>query len=281
MDDCHMFKIQSEDGTALFARHWPATGARATLLLIHGFGEHSGRYGAMATHLSDNGVQVLAIDLRGHGQSDGPRGVIRHYDDFRADLRAGLNHARQLHSNAFEGRTPGPLVLYGHSMGGGIVLDHGLNHPHDFNGIIASAPLIRPADPVPGALKGLAKMVSSVRPNSTMKNAIKGDQISTLPDEQTAYEIDPLNHDRLGFKLALEIMTTGESIYARAAQWQGPLLLIHAVGDQLTQFAASEHFAQTAPGTDFRPLLNVEHEIHNDTSRAAVYRAMLDFIGSL
>lgn len=275
-----MFSLASADGTSLFARHWEATGPRATLLLIHGFGEHSGRYGAMGTHLSDNGVQVLAIDLRGHGRSDGPRGVIRSYEEFRKDLRAGLDRAQDLHEK-IPHRQRGPLILFGHSMGGGIVLDHGLNHPGDVDGVIASGPLIEPRDPVPAPLAILARIISAIRPTATMKNTIKGDQISTVPAEQTAYEQDVMNHDRLGFRLALEMIGTGQDIAARASEWRDPLLLYHARADQLTDFAASERFAKAAPGVIFKPYPGVEHEMHNDTSRAAVYRDILDFIETL
>lgn len=275
MDDGHTFQLTSGDGTKLFARHWTAKHPHATLALVHGFGEHSGRYADMASHLAQHGVQTVAIDLRGHGRSAGKRGIIRSFDDFRADLHALLTRARELH-----GEDKGPLVLYGHSMGGGIVLDHGLKADPGVAGIIASAPLVAPADPVPAPLRAVVRLVAKLMPNASMKNAISGDQISTLPQEQAEYECDALNHSRLGLKTAVEIIENGEALTERASDWALPLLMVHATDDQLTDFAASQAFG-VAARADFRPFPDVEHELHNDTSRAAIYQAILDFIDLL
>lgn len=275
MDDGHTFQLTSGDGTKLFARHWTAKHPHATLALVHGFGEHSGRYADMAGHLAQHGVQTVAIDLRGHGRSAGKRGIIRSFDDFRADLHALLTRARELH-----GENKGPLVLYGHSMGGGIVLDHGLKADPGVAGIIASAPLVAPADPVPAPLRAVVRLVAKLMPNASMKNAISGDQISTLPQEQAEYERDALNHSRLGLKTAVEIIENGEALTERASDWALPLLMVHATDDQLTDFAASQAFGAAARA-DFRPFPDVEHELHNDTSRPAIYQAIIDFIDLL
>lgn len=277
MTDANIFNIPSTDGTRLLARHWAAIEPQATLVLIHGFGEHSGRYNHMASHLTDKGVQVFAIDLRGHGESDGKRGVIGDYDEFRHDLRAALNHARSLH-DAAPADARGPFILMGHSMGGGIALDHGLRHPEEVDGIIATGPLLRPKDPVPPVLEFIVRCLARIFPNGTMKNAISGIQISTLAEEQSAYESDPLNHNRLGFRLAVELFRIGEALTNSATQWRSPLLLIHAQGDQLTDCEASETFANEASNVTFMALEDVEHEVHNDKSRGRVYRAILDFI---
>ena len=274
MDDVHTFQLRSADGTALFARHWEATGARATLVLVHGFGEHSGRYGPFGQHMADNGVDVFAVDLRGHGQSAGKRGVVRDYEDYRSDLRALIDHVRS--------RGPArPVVLFGHSMGGGVVLDHALSPDPLFAGIVASAPLIAPVPPVPAWQRSVVTLLSRVLPNASMKNAIGGAQISSVPAEQARYEAEPLGHDRLGLRTAVELVERGEDIAARGSEIALPLLMLHARGDQLTDFAASEAFAATVPGAQFRAFERVEHELHNDTSRAAVYRAVLDFIKAL
>ena len=275
MDDGHTFQLTSRDGTTLFARHWSVKRPYATLALVHGFGEHSGRYIPMATHLAAHGVQVVAIDLRGHGRSEGKRGVIRSFDDFRADLSILLERARDLH-----GVAEGPLVLYGHSMGGGIVLDHGLRPEPGVAGIIASAPLVAPVDPVPATLRSLVKFIAKLLPTASMKNAISGDQVSTLPVEQTEYERDALNHDRLGLKTAVEIIENGESLTERAPAWSLPLLMMHAADDQLTDFGASQAFGSAACA-DFRAFPDVEHELHNDTSRPQVYQIIIDFINLL
>lgn len=275
MDDCHSFTLNSADGTALFARHWPVQDGFATLALVHGFGEHSGRYADMAAHLTRNGISVVAIDLRGHGRSDGKRGIIRSYDEYRSDLAALLDRARQI-----QGKSSGPLLLYGHSMGGGLVLDHGLRADPGVAGIIASAPLVAPADPVPGALRAIVTFLSKLAPGASIKNAISGDQVSTLPAEQAEYERDPLNHARLGLKTAVEIIENGEKLSKNATDWSLPLLMVHAKDDVLTDFEASRAFGEAARA-DFRAYENAAHEVHNDRTRPTIYRAITDFVDLL
>jgi len=275
MDDCHIFQLTSADGTKLHARHWPAASPQATLALVHGFGEHCARYEPMAAHLTAQGVQVVAFDLRGHGRSEGKRGVISSYDDYRADLAALLTRARQLHADV-----KGPLVLYGHSMGGGIVLDHGLNETPGVDGIIASAPLIALPDPIPAPLRAIVKVLAKLFPNGAMKQPIDGAKVSTLPAEQRQYNEDALNHGQLGFRTALAIVENGEALTRNAAQWKIPLLMFHAQQDQLTDFTASREFAAAAQA-EFHAFQDVEHEMHNDATRAEVYALMSGFIDRL
>ncbi|WP_298916666.1 alpha/beta hydrolase [uncultured Algimonas sp.] len=275
MDDCHTFQLASADGTTLQARHWEAKTPHATLALVHGFGEHSARYQPMAEYLGMRGIQTVAADLRGHGRSDGKRGVTRRYDDFRDDLSALLARARQLHDPV-----KGPLVLFGHSMGGGIVLDHGLRPEPGVDGIIASAPLIALADPVSPVLRSIIAGVAKVLPRASMKQTIDGAKISTLPQEQKAYENDALTHGRMGLRTALGLVENGEALSRHAERWSLPLLIYHSEGDQLTDFDASRNFAKAAQA-EFKMFSGVEHEMHNDSSRPSVYAMIGDFIDRL
>lgn len=272
MDDCHTFQLISADGTKLHARHWEASTPIATLAIVHGFGEHSARYEPMATHFTQKGVQVVAIDLRGHGRSDGKRGVISSYDDFRADLAALLQRAAQLHAGI-----NGPLILFGHSMGGGVVLDYGLSDAPQVDAIIASAPLIALPDPIPMPLQMIIRGVAKILPRAAMKQPIDGSKVSGLLAEQRRYVEDALNHGQLGLKTAVEMIDNGTSLTENADQWSLPLLMMHSDQDQLTDFTASQTFGTNAKA-EFHAFSNVEHEMHNDTSRPAVYKLMDDFI---
>ena len=159
------------------------------------------------------------------------------------------------------------------------MLHHGLTDTSQtLAGYLVSAPLILPKDPVPGPLRLLAKLMRHIMPKGSVPNPISGDKISTLPSEQADYEADGLNHNRLGFGLAVGILGAGEHVQTNAAQWNKPLRLWHAKKDQLTDFKASEVFAKLAQNCEFTAFENVEHEMHNDTCRAAVYALMLDFM---
>ena len=265
------YSTASADGTKLIGRHWPVENPKAVMTLVHGFGEHCGRYGHMAEHFNNQNIAVVSLDLRGHGKSEGRRGVIKSYDEFREDIAALLKKTQALYPHT-------PQVLYGHSMGGGIVLDHGSRNHQDVLPIIASAPFIALATPVPGALEFIVKLMGRLLPKGAMSQPIDGTKISNLQDEQNLYMDDPLNHGKLGFRLIDAMVTTGERLSQEAKNWDRPLLLLHSKADQLTSFQASEHFAREAQQTEFHAFETHQHEMHNDLCRAEVYALMSEFI---
>jgi len=259
------------DGLVLKGFHWSNKKPVAVMSLVHGFGEHIGRYVHMAEHLNAAGISVVALDLRGHGRTESPRGVGKNYSNIAGDVASLIAETKRLYPDL-------PHYLFGHSMGGGLVLHHGLTADAGLAGYLVSAPLIIPKDPVPKPLFALAKIMRRVMPKGSLPNPIRGDQITTIAAEQDAYENDPLNHDRLSFGLAVGIIEAGEAIYADAAKWEKPLCLWHAIDDQLTDFEATKDFAGIAKNCEFTAFENVEHEMHNDTSRQAVYALMTDFM---
>ena len=260
------------DGLELAFHHWPAQSPRAGLSLIHGFGEHSGRYGAMAAYLNTQNISVLAVDLRGHGLTQSPRGVCRAYAELLGDVDALAAHAHRLYPAL-------PHYLMGHSMGGGLALAFGLEADKDaFEGYLVSAPFLKSADHIPAPLKFTAKLMSIIAPRLAINFPIDGTKISSLKAEQEAYLSDPLVHGRLSFGLAAGMTKTGEDILARAQNWAHPLSLWYAPEDQLTDFEAIDNFAARAPHCRKTIFKGVEHEMHNDTARQSVYALITDFI---
>jgi len=264
------YSTSSADGTVLFGRHWPVDAPKAVMILVHGFGEHCGRYAHMAAHLNANEIAVIALDLHGHGHTPGKRGVVKSYEDFRDDLAALIAKTTELYPNT-------PQALYGHSMGGGIVLDHGARKL-DTLPIIASAPFIVLSDPIPSVLRVLVKLMGRLMPKGAMSQPIDSTKISNLETEQNLYLKDPLNHGKLSFRLAEAMVTTGERLSQDAKIWDRPLLLLHSKEDQLTSYQASEGFSKTAKQCEFHAFETVQHEMHNDTSRDDVYALMTTFI---
>ena len=269
------FSFISKDGTPLHGAVLSAPqNPKAVMTLIHGFGEHSGRYQGMADDLGAHDIAVVTCDLRGHGQSGGKRGSVKRYQDLRDDLDAVLSETRIKFSGV-------PHVLYGHSMGGGLVLRHLLDTPsagHDLYGVITSAPLLKLAAPPPAAVQMIIRILRKIAPGLVLKNPIDGTKISRLADEQSAYLSDPLNHGSMNAPLAAGLFEEGAAALDAAAQWSVPMLLMHAREDQLTDFSASMDFASKAQNCDFHAFDNAEHEMHNDSTRPQIYALMRDFI---
>jgi len=264
----------ASDGTILRGQIWAAENPKAIMSLVHGFGEHSGRYADMAAYLNTKNISVITLDLRGHGRSEGRRGYCPDYNDMLEDVDALLAKSRETYPDL-------PHILYGHSMGGGIVLNHELqSSDSDIACVIASAPFIKPADTISGPQRAIVKFLGKIAPKMTLGNKIDGSKISRLPEEQETYLSDPLNHGKLGVGLAIGMVEGGEWVLDNAAHWNKPLLIVHAREDQLTDFTASEAFAAKAPNCTFTPYEDCEHEIHNDCHRADVYKTASDFIES-
>jgi len=276
MDDSSTYICSSKDGTKLSGYIWPCETPRAVMSLVHGFGEHSGRYAHMAAALNTKNIAIVSIDLRGHGRSDGKRGVVKSYADFRADILALMDKTKTLYPDV-------PHILYGHSMGGGIVMDYGLSQTHldgtdNIAAIISSAPLIALAEPPPAILTPVIKMLRLINPKGAVKQPIDGSKVSTMKAEQHIYMTDLLNHGQCGFNTALGMVETGKNITQNASKWATPLLLLHSREDVLTEFTASETFAASAKNTEFHAYDKSAHELHNDIHRSQIYALMIDFI---
>lgn len=267
----------SQDDLTLYGRQWmPEGDVKALLMLVHGLGEHSGRYDPMATHLNSRGIGVVAIDLHGHGltadKNEKKRGLCDSMNLMHGDVEALLETGRLTAPDA-------PQFLMGHSMGGGIVLSYMLENPEaKLSGVIAQAPLIDSPDRPPNALIKIMKMITKIAPNFRLKAKLDGSKISTLEDEQAKYEADPLNHTFLGGKLALCMFEAGDKISANPKAFPKlPLLVTHGTTDVLTDFGASQAFAEDA-GAKFIAYENSAHEIHNDLHRDKVYADIAEFI---
>lgn len=260
------------DGTPLKGVIYRPDNAVAVINLVHGFGEHSGRYLHMMDALGEQGIAVAAIDLRGHGKSGGKRGVCRKYDLMHSDVEALLAQSAAAFPEL-------PHILFGHSMGGGLVLNHVLTRGQQgISAVIASAPLLMVTDPPPMILDWLLRCMRRILPDMTINNAIGGDKISTIPEEQALYEKDALNHGKLGAGLAIDMIDAGAQTLLLAEDWNAPLLLLHAENDKLTRFSASRYFASLAANCSFRAFSGSEHEMHNDVCRDRIYHEITTFV---
>lgn len=266
-----METLTTDDGLALHWRQWPAAAAaRGTVLIVHGLGEHIGRYAAVADHLNAQGWQVLGYDHRGHGRSGGPRGGIASADSLLTDLGLAVARARAA--------APGELVLLGHSLGGLIAARYvaeGLAaQPAPWYRSVDRLALSSPAlDPgMNAAQKLLLAVAAPLVPDLALSNGLKPAWISRDPAVVKAYVDDPLVHDRVTPRLVRFIVDAGREVLPAAPAWRVPTLLLWAGADRCVSPRGSEAFAAAAPAA----LLQHEawpalfHEILNEPERGAV-----------
>jgi len=267
------FSINSNsDGLKLHGYRWSVENPVAVMSLVHGLAEHCGRYEKLAQHLNGNGIDVVGVDLRGHGRTEGPRGVSLQYADIAGDVSALVEETKSQYPRL-------PRFLFGHSLGGGLVLHHGMTKVDDtLCGYLVSAPLILPRKPVSIIKRGFVKSLRKILPKGTLPIPVSGKKISTIPEEQQRYNTDPLRHRRIGIGLAVDMIETGEELFATADQWKKPLRIWHSTADKITSSDASEYFAKQAQNCEFTAFDEVQHETHQDRSRDEVHALIVEFI---
>ncbi len=252
--------FQGVGGLALSYQSWrPDGGFRATLAIVHGLGEHSGRYMNIVNHLVPRGYVVYCYDLRGHGRSPGKRGHFNAWAELRGDLEAFLDMVRK-------SETGRPLFLMGHSMGGLIVLEYALHHPEGLTGVIASAPGLSTEGLSPLMIR-VSKLLSGILPSLSVATGLDATGISRDPAVVKAYVEDPLVHARGTPRAAVEGTTAIEWTLAHAADWQPPLLIVHGDADRLVPVRASGVFFDRVAVAHKQRIVydGGYHEPHNDT----------------
>lgn len=248
----------------VFARLWPVENPRGAVALVHGLGEHSGRYFHVAGALQAAGWVVVACDLPGHGRSEGKRGHFPSYDGV-------LDLIGQLLQTAAEQAPERPRVLYGHSLGGNLVLNFALRRPQELDGVIATGPWLRLAFEPPAAQVILARLVGKLWPAFTQPNGLDPKDLSHDPEVVRAYEEDPLVHDRISAGLFFAAYQAGLWALEQAHTLRVPALIMHGTEDRLTSAEASRAFAEAAgPQCTLRLWEGMYHEVHNEPQREEV-----------
>jgi alpha-beta hydrolase superfamily lysophospholipase len=277
------FTQRSPDGVEFFFQGWQPAGAlTGVVCLVHGLGEHTGRYAHVAAVLNAAGYAVLGCDLRGHGKSGGPRGHTPTYDTLMDDIGRLLDEAAT--------RYPGkPRFLYGHSLGGNLVLNYALRRCSGealrrkpaIAGVVATSPGLRIATPPPALQIALAKVMNRLQPALQMPNGLALDNLARDPEVIRAYTSDPLVHNKITVRLATSMLAAGEWALAHAAEFPAPLLLVHGTKDILTSAPASEEFAAHAPAKlcTLKLWPGFYHETHNEPEKAAVLGFMVEWLG--
>jgi alpha-beta hydrolase superfamily lysophospholipase len=274
-----MRTLHTDDGVPLHLRHWAATASpRGTVLVVHGLGEHIGRYAHVAAQLNDAGWQVFGHDHRGHGASGGARGALNRDDDLLRDLARVIDRVRE--------SAPGPLVLLGHSMGGliaGRFVAEALEATpaawqRPVDALVMSSPALDAG--MSSLKKGLLALLAPVVPQLVMGNGLKPEWVSRDPAVVLAYKNDPLVHDRVTPRLARFIVDGGALVLERAPRWRTPTLLMWAGADRCVAPRGSAAFATAAPksAVQAREWPGLCHEIFNEPEQQQVLAALLQWL---
>ncbi len=235
--------IDSSENVSLFARIESPRQSRGCVVIAHGFGEHLGRYEKLARRLAEQNLTVVRYDMRGHGRSHGKRGHASSYDLYLNDLGHAVELAREKNSEQ-------PTFLFGHSMGGGVVLNYALRRADKLTGVIASSPWIRLAFEPPKWKAWFAHRIARVLPAFSMPTNLDITKLSHDPEVAKAVEADSLVTSVISASAYLEIVTAGKYTAAHASAFKFPLLQMHGTADEITSYQASEAFFAAAGSTD-------------------------------
>ena len=255
--------FKGKAGTTLYCQSWCPVGApRARILLVHGLGEHSGRFHNLVEYLVPRGYAVFTYDQRGHGKSKGTRGYVKRFQDYLADLDIYAETVRD----------GGKTFLFGHSMGGTVALAHAVERQDDFAGLILSAPLLKAGDSVTPASMAAAKVLSLILPRLGVA-PIDAGGVSRDQAVVQAYLSDPLVfHGKLSARLGAELIKVMQEMPSRFKDIRLPTLIIQATADRLANpegsMVAYEHLGSRDRTLRLYP--GLYHEIMNEPERAQV-----------
>lgn len=222
-------------GVEIFFQKWIVDKAKAVMIIVHGIGEHSGRYENLLNSLAGKKISIYAMDMRGHGNSDGKRGHIDSFMDYVYDLKLFLEYIK-------EENRGNPIILYGHSMGGVIAAKYAMTYPEDISMLSLSSPAFALAVNVPGWKKSLAEFFSSRMGSLALSNGISAEDLSHDTDIVSAYENDPLVHNKVSARWFVEFTKTGQECLDNASSIKKPLILFHSKNDFIADCNAAEKF---------------------------------------
>lgn len=258
--------VRGAGGSELYCRRWrPDREARAALAIVHGHGEHSGRYMNVVDALLPAGYAVCAFDHRGHGRSRGHRGHIGSWAEYREDVNTFLRWVAEREPRR-------PVFLMGHSMGALVALDYIIHDPRGLAGAIISGAPLDPSGVAKPLLVFLSRTLSEVCPRFPMRLALDTSALSRDPAVVRAYEEDPLVHGRFTARWGVESLAAVARVGARASRIALPILFVHGGADRLNLPGGIRRYFEAVGSADKTLLIYPEmfHELHNDVGRETV-----------
>jgi acylglycerol lipase len=267
-------RFSASDGTELYERWWlPERAAKATIVIIHGLGEHIGRYDRLALDLNARGYAIFGYDHRGHGRSGGTRGYIDSFAQLVQDATTFLGHVRSR-------RPPEPVFLYSQSMGGTIVTTWAIAHPPDVRGVLLASPGLKVAEGFSPLLISVGRVVAKVFPKLPTQK-FPSRYLSRDPAVVRAYDADPLvYHGGVRARTGTEILDAIQRVNERMEKMTLPFLVFHGTDDKLTDCEGSRELHARATSTDKTLHLydGLYHETVNEPARDKVLADILSWL---
>lgn len=258
------FQWFAMDGKLVYAQMWqPDAKPKAVIILVHGMGEHSGRYQHVAEFFVARQFAVLGFDLRGHGRSEGKRGHAS-LDILHSQIDKAVEEAGKRFSGI-------PKFIWGHSLGGNLVINYALTRYPRVLGLIVTSPWLKLDTPVPSSKLILAKVMSNIWGGYTESNGLDANQLSHDKAVIDAYVKDPLVHDKVSVRLFMDGQQSAEYSLAKASSLKVSMLLMHGSEDKITSPSGSREFAQKADDyVDYKEWEGLFHETHNEPQKDEV-----------
>lgn len=262
----------------MYTLHLPDAAPRGAVLVTHGYGEHSGRYGEVTAGFVEQRLVVATWDLRGHGRSGGPRGHVQVFDEYLDDADALL--AELARDKAWQGA--GRPALFGHSLGGLISTNIALRGQERFSGLALTSPFFGLALEVPAVKKLLGRGMSRWFPRFSQPAGLGGSQLTHDATIASAYDADPLGVKHVTARWFTEATRAQEIAYARAPELRLPTFCMAAGDDLVASTEATRCFFDRVGSADkeLEVLDGLYHEVLNEVGRAPLISRLAERIAS-
>jgi len=270
------FNWQTKANLNIYAKEWIPEKTKAVICLVHGLGEHVGRYEHVAEYFGNHGYAMIGNDHHGHGKSGGKRGHVPDYETFMEEISQLVVMATERHPDK-------PIFLYGHSMGGNLAMNYVLQRHPQIAGMVTTGPAIRvpKANQPSAALMTFAKIMDKIYPSLQQPNGLDEKGVCADPAVVEKYKADPLVHDKISIRTALGLLSKGEYLDNYSGKMPIPTLLMHGEKDTLTDPDGSIEFAKRVKeNLTFRLWNGLLHEIHNEPQQNQVFEYTLNWMNS-
>ncbi len=266
----------SADNKKVFGQSWHPEGKpRAVLIIIHGLGEHSGRYNRWAGLFAQNGVTVLSQDMIGNGRSEGRRGHIRNFQKLIDQVDFIISRSQDFFPDI-------PVILFGHSWGGNLVANYAMSKDPAVQAVIISSPWLRLAFNIPWHMKLISNLLTPVLPSLIFKTKAETGNRCHDPVINEEAKKDPLIHRQISLRMFQ--VTKNQGLYALKNVYKinRPFLIMHGSGDKTTSHTASEEMARnTSPLTTLKIWDGLYHELHSEYEYQEIFSYVMDWLSKM